>query len=70
MGSSCSLITPGNKENELKEGHSEFLHISYCTILYLNQEMHLILAEGPALDRAGRYRGILCRAFSQTDPLQ
>lgn len=70
MGSSCSLITPRNKENELKEGHSEFFRISYCTTLYLKQEMHFILEVGPALDRSGRHRGTLSRAFSQTDLLQ
>lgn len=76
MGNSCGLLTPRNKEKELKEGHTECFHTTYHTTLCTNQEMRFILEEGPALqllllpDRAGRYKGPLCRARSQTELLQ
>lgn len=48
-GSSCGLLTPRNREKELKKGHTERFYITYHTTLCTNQEMRFILEEGPAL---------------------
>lgn len=49
MGSSCGLLTPRNKEKELKEGHTTCFYVTYHTTFCRSQKTHFILEEEPAL---------------------
>lgn len=65
MGSSCGLLTPRNKEKELKEEHTACFYVTYHTTFCKKQEMHFILEEGPALQlllRGGEVQGTLMQS--------
>jgi len=61
MGSSCALLTPRNREKELKEGHTVCFHITHHTTCCKKQ----ILEERPALQlllRGGEVQGTLAQS--------